>query len=377
MEGGDDALQDLIAEKAILERAFCELELRLKDVTSTVQQTRTSAFTARARRQWARRASWSLAILVVSVAVAFVFWRGPAQAGLAVWALLITTAAVMGPEIGQWVMPQGGYVGTVLSIQAETDDSVVLRMRLSRCMNVVAGHSVSLLVPNFAGHVEGHWNGAEDAEVGLPRVARPYSPLGTGWSEEISLLVRCFLPAIAGIRKYPDGGKASRYIRSLAVGDLVDLTEPSGHFCYSPGVVRYRQKVRAVRSLGLISGGVRIASAVQVVRAVLDNPSDDTTVHLLVTAERADDIPLKGALDALSLQHSDRFHVAYTVSQVQLSDNWTGFVGLVNAAMLIQSMPTPGAETAVLLTGPSDSLRDACVPYLLEIGFTRPQLLEI
>lgn len=85
---------------------------------------------------------------------------------------------------------------------------------------------------------------------------------------------------------------------------------PKGRFKYQPG---------QVRAFGMTAGGSGITPMFQVARAVLENPSDKTMVHLIYANVTLDDILLKDELDGLARNYPDRFKIYYVLNQVGLS----------------------------------------------------------
>ena len=66
--------------------------------------------------------------------------------------------------------------------------------------------------------------------------------------------------------------------------------------------------------LGLVAGGTGIAPLMQMVRAVLSDPSERTKISVVFANRFVDDILLKDELDSFALTQPDRFRVHYVLS---------------------------------------------------------------
>jgi len=69
-----------------------------------------------------------------------------------------------------------------------------------------------------------------------------------------------------------------------------------------------------VKEIGMIAGGTGIAPMYQVIRALLDDPTDKTKLHLLFANRSEADILMKEELEAAA--KDPRIKVHYTVDQV-------------------------------------------------------------
>ncbi|KAI3708228.1 hypothetical protein L2E82_37393 [Cichorium intybus] len=96
------------------------------------------------------------------------------------------------------------------------------------------------------------------------------------------------------IKMYPQG-RMSHHFREMREGDYMAVTGPKGSFRYQSG---------QVRAFEMIAGGL-------VARAVLENPSDKTKVHLIYANVTSDDILFKATLqeelEGLAANYPDCF----------------------------------------------------------------------
>lgn len=123
------------------------------------------------------------------------------------------------------------------------------------------------------------------------------------------------------IKSYPTGN-ISRYIAGLKVGQTIRVKGPKGHFHYSPNLVR---------AFGMIAGGTGITPMLQIIKAILRNPDDNTQVDLIFANVNPEDILLKEDLDELSTTN-DNFRVHYVLNNPP--NGWTGGIGFVTADMI-------------------------------------------
>jgi cytochrome-b5 reductase len=103
-------------------------------------------------------------------------------------------------------------------------------------------------------------------------------------------------------------------------------------------------------SIGMVAGGTGITPMLQVIEEVLRNPADKTQLSLLFGNVEAEDILLKGRLNALAAKHPKQLKVVYLLDKPPKS--WRGESGYVTPAMLKAHMPPPGDDHLVFVCGP-------------------------
>ncbi|KAM0849643.1 hypothetical protein ACQ4PT_053595 [Festuca glaucescens] len=141
------------------------------------------------------------------------------------------------------------------------------------------------------------------------------------------------------IKVYPDG-KMSQHFANLKPGDVLEVKGPIEKLRYSPNMKRH---------IGMIAGGTGITPMLQVVRAILKNPDDNTQVSLIYANVSPDDILLKRELDRLASSYPN-FKVFYTVDKP--SSDWRGGVGYISKDMVLKGLPGPGEDSLILVCGP-------------------------
>lgn len=159
------------------------------------------------------------------------------------------------------------------------------------------------------------------------------------------------------IKMYPQG-RMSHHFREMREGDYLAVKGPKGRFKYQPG---------QVRAFGMLAGGTGITPMFQVARAILENPSDKTKVHLIYANVTYDDILLKKELDSFAENFPDRFSIYYVLNQPP--EEWSGGVGFVSAKMIQDHCPEPASDIQILRCGPPP-MNKAMAAHLEALGYT-------
>ncbi|KAG5239287.1 NADH--cytochrome b5 reductase [Salix suchowensis] len=125
------------------------------------------------------------------------------------------------------------------------------------------------------------------------------------------------------IKMYPQG-RMSHHFREMREGDYMAVKGPKGRFKYQPN---------QVRAFGMIAGGTGITPMFQVTRAILENPDDKTTIHLIYANVTYEDILLKEEIDNLATIFPNQFNVYYP------PEGWEGGVGFISKEMIQSRCP--------------------------------------
>ncbi|EXB44362.1 NADH-cytochrome b5 reductase 1 [Morus notabilis] len=158
------------------------------------------------------------------------------------------------------------------------------------------------------------------------------------------------------IKMYPQG-RMSHHFREMRVGDYLAVKGPKGRFRYTPG---------QVRAFGMLAGGSGITPMYQVARAILENPKDQTKVHLIYANVTYEDILLKEELDGLATNYPDQFKVYFVLNQPP--EGWNGGVGFVSKEIIQTHCPAPAPDVQVLRCGPPP-MNKAMAGHLNDIGY--------
>ncbi|KAL6614289.1 hypothetical protein ACP70R_036559 [Stipagrostis hirtigluma subsp. patula] len=160
------------------------------------------------------------------------------------------------------------------------------------------------------------------------------------------------------IKMYPQG-RMSHHFREMKVGDYLSVKGPKGRFKYQVG---------QVRAFGMLAGGSGITPMFQVARAILENPNDRTTVHLIYANVTYEDILLKEELDNMAKIYPDRFKIYYVLNQPP--EIWNGGVGFVSKEMIQTHCPAPAEDIQILRCGPPP-MNKAMAAHLEELKYTK------
>jgi len=159
-------------------------------------------------------------------------------------------------------------------------------------------------------------------------------------------------------------GNISRYLSLLKIGDKIRVRGPKGQFKYQPGLCR---------CIGMIAGGTGITPMLQIIRAVLKNPLDNTELSLIYANVNDSDILLKKELDELAETHSSRFKVYYVLNNSPAG--WKGGVGFVSKEQIRQHLFPASENCKTLLCGPPPMM-NAMKKHLDELKFPAPRVIS-
>lgn len=115
---------------------------------------------------------------------------------------------------------------------------------------------------------------------------------------------------------------------------------------------RERYRPNKYKHIGMLAGGVGLTPMLQMVREIVTNPYDDTTVSMLYCNKTPEDICLKEELDRLAEEHPEKFRITYCITRPQKADSWKGPMGHPSTGMLQSVLPPPGKDTAIYVSGP-------------------------
>ncbi|KAJ8791774.1 hypothetical protein J1605_020496 [Eschrichtius robustus] len=242
-------------------------------------------------------------------------------------------------------------------------------------------------------------------------VIRPYTPISSDDDKGfVDLVIKIYFKDTHP--KFPAGGKMSQYLESMKIGDTIEFRGPNGLLVYQGKgkfAIRPDKKsnpvITTVKSVGMIAGGTGITPMLQLIRAIMKDPDDQTVCHLLFANQTEKDILLRPELEELRNEHSARFKLWYTVDRApeepqtfpclrcsqldkegrrsplglgltrgQVSrasaggEAWDYSQGFVNEEMIRDHLPPPEEEPLVLMCGPQPMIQYACLPNLDRVG---------
>lgn len=158
-------------------------------------------------------------------------------------------------------------------------------------------------------------------------------------------------------------GNASQYLSSLKIGDKARFRGPKGRFLYRPNMAK---------EVGMIAGGTGITPILQVIKAILRNPEDETKMSLIFANVSKDDILLYEELKEMALKHSDQLTVHFVLNNPPNDEEWTGSVGYITADIIKAHCPAASEDTKILMCGPPPMMT-AMIKILTEELNFKPQ----
>jgi len=204
-------------------------------------------------------------------------------------------------------------------------------------------------------------------------VLRAYTP--TTSDDEVGYFDLVIKVYFANVHpKFPDGGKMSQYLESLAIGDTIDVRGPNGHLTYKRQglfeILESKKPTRLVRckNVGMIAGGTGITPMLQIIKAVLKDKKDTTMLSLLYANQTEEDILVREELESLAKEHSSRLKVWYTLDRPV--EGWQYSSGFICEDMIKERLPSSDEDSLVLMCGPPPMIKFACIPNLEKLGYT-------
>ncbi|KAG6484257.1 nitrate reductase [NADH]-like [Zingiber officinale] len=171
--------------------------------------------------------------------------------------------------------------------------------------------------------------------------------------------------------KFPNGGLMSQHLDSLSIGSVLDIKGPVGHINYTGcgNFLIEGSKKRFARRLAMIAGGTGITPMYQVIQAVLQDPEDQTEMHLVYANRSEDDILLQEELDGWASRRPEQFKVWYVIDQSK-REGWRYSTGFITESILREHIPVGGRDdTLVLACGPPPMIQFAIMPNLEKMKY--------
>ncbi|KAF9895117.1 hypothetical protein FE257_000019 [Aspergillus nanangensis] len=189
------------------------------------------------------------------------------------------------------------------------------------------------------------------ATVNGNSVSRSYTPTSNNLDlGRLELVIKC----------YPDGLLTGNYLRSLKVGDKVQFRGPKGAMRYEKGLCK---------KIGMIAGGTGITPMYQLIRAICEDDTDTTEIHLIYANRSEEDILLRTELDTFAASYPKNVKIWYMLDHP--AKNWAYGKGYVTPEVMREHLPSPSPETKILLCGPPGMV-NASKKGLVSLGFEAP-----
>nr|XP_054922681.1 NADH-cytochrome b5 reductase 2-like [Dermacentor andersoni] len=128
--------------------------------------------------------------------------------------------------------------------------------------------------------------------------------------------------------------------------------------------------------LGLVAAGSGVTPMIQLLRHVLADVTDKTKIMMIDVNRTEEDIIARRELDNYAKVRAERFSLCHVLSKPAPSEGAITYVaGPLTPAIMAEHLPSPTAETIVLLCGPQKFLSDLCKPALNAIGHKTQRVL--
>ncbi|XP_017793722.1 PREDICTED: NADH-cytochrome b5 reductase 3 [Habropoda laboriosa] len=211
------------------------------------------------------------------------------------------------------------------------------------------------------------------AKIRGESVIRSYTPVSSDDDHGyVDLVIKVYFKNVHP--KFPEGGKLSQHLENMKIGETIDFRGPSGRLVYK-GHGKFSIKILrkdppaeyTVKKVVMLAGGTGITPMLQLIRAIIKDPTDETQTSLLFANQTEKDILLRNELDDIAKNHLDKLKLWYTVDTG--SENWSYSTGHINAAMIKDHMFPPSPDTIVLMCGPPPMINFACHPNLDKLGY--------
>jgi nitrate reductase (NAD(P)H) len=130
-----------------------------------------------------------------------------------------------------------------------------------------------------------------------------------------------------------EGGKMTKAMDALPIGESIDFKGPIGKFRYlGRGLCNVNGAERQVQRFYMISGGSGITPIYQVFRAVMEDREDPTHCTVLNCNRLLEDILCKENLDKFAEENPDRCKLLYTLTKAP--EDWGGLKGRIAPPLL-------------------------------------------
>ncbi|XP_029173967.1 NADH-cytochrome b5 reductase 3 isoform X1 [Nylanderia fulva] len=211
------------------------------------------------------------------------------------------------------------------------------------------------------------------ARIGEEVVIRSYTPVSSDDDHGyVDLVIKVYFKNVHP--KFPEGGKLSQYLENMEIGDTIDFRGPSGRLVYKGNgkicikLLRKEPPVEYnVKKIVMLAGGTGITPMLQLIRAIIKDPTDETQTSLLFANQTEKDILLRDELHDIAKKHPNKLKLWFTVDTS--SEGWPYSTGYISADIIEKHMYPPSSDTIVLMCGPPPMINFACTPNLDKLGY--------
>lgn len=144
----------------------------------------------------------------------------------------------------------------------------------------------------------------------------------------------------------------------------MEFRGPCGGFEYEPNSTKH---------LSLVASGSGATPCIQLVRDIMADPGDQTSISMLYYADTESELMFKSELDDCAARDK-RFHVFYTQSKGAEKETWQGGEGHIDKDMISNHLASPQAlEHKILLCG-GPTMIVAVMHILFLMGYSSDQI---
>jgi nitrate reductase (NAD(P)H) len=199
-------------------------------------------------------------------------------------------------------------------------------------------------------------------------VIRSYTPISeTTARGYLDVLVKIYFDT-----KERKGGRMTKSMDALSIGESIDFKGPIGKFEYlGRGQCSVNGVERSVKTLYMICGGSGVTPIYQVFRAVMRDSEDNTKCVILDGNRLEEDILCKEELDYFADNNPVKCKLLYTLTKGP--ENWSGLRGRIGGDLLKEHVENIDGSM-VLICGP-ETLEKAAHATLNEQGWKDDDLL--
>lgn len=122
-----------------------------------------------------------------------------------------------------------------------------------------------------------------------------------------------------------------------------------------------------------MASGSGATPCIQLVRDIMADPGDQTSISMLYHADSESDLMFKSELDDYAARDA-RFHVFYTLSKGAEEENWQGGEGYIDKDMISNHLAGPQElEHKILLCG-GPTMIVSVMHVLAQMGYSSEQI---
>ncbi|KAI9058596.1 hypothetical protein FKP32DRAFT_1761423 [Trametes sanguinea] len=204
-------------------------------------------------------------------------------------------------------------------------------------------------------------------------VVRSYTPVRPVLPSEedgtFDLLVKTYFPDAS--KPFPPGGTMSNYLDCMYGGEEIDIRGPTGGIIYhGHGSFSIDGYDFQFDKINLLAGSGGFPPNWQLIRAILSDDTDRTTISLIDCNHTFDDIMLRDELAKYAEDHADRFNVWHVLTVPPEDEpDFEYSQGPLTKEIMEEHFYPAEKSIATFLCGPRALIEGIALPGLKEMGF--------